>query len=157
MAPIWGILENRILWAAFAAWICAQLIKGFFDYLKGQKFTMPSLMMASGGMPSSHTAFTTALAISIGIHNGFSTSEFALALGLAFIVMYDASGVRQEAGKQAQHLNHLTKVLTQLLRGKSTEFNELFLKERLGHTWLQVFWGAILGMVIAILFPYVFG
>ena len=152
MAPIWGILENKILWAAFAAWIFAQLIKGFFDYLKGQKFTIPSLI-ASGGMPSSHTAFTTGLAVSIGLRNGFSTSEFALALGLAFIVMYDAAGVRHEAGKQAQQLNHIT----QVLRGESLKFNDMFLKERLGHTWVQVFWGTVLGIVVAVLFPYIFG
>ena len=98
-------------------------------------------------MPSSHAAFTTSLAAAIGLTIGFDSAEFALAFVLAFIVMYDAAGVRQNAGKQANILNMVIDYLKLTQNGEPYEQ----LKTLLGHTPFEVLGGAILGVVIAII------
>ena len=99
-------------------------------------------MTESGGMPSSHSAFVTAMAMSVGFSEGFGTPSFAMAFVLAFIVMYDASGVRRAAGEHAKIINDLQE---QLLEGAPT-----YLKELLGHTRIEVIVGSILGFIISL-------
>ena len=125
----------------------AQLLKTIIDCTLNHGFS-PERLVGSGGMPSSHSATVCALVVSSGICCGVSSSEFAVSFVLAAVVMYDAIGVRQETGKQAKLLNLILQ--QDLFKLKDQEFEEK-LKEFVGHTPLQVFAGAILGIVIALL------
>lgn len=106
-----------------------------------------SRFVGSGGMPSSHSSFVTGLATSIGIVSGFSSAEFSISAVLALIVMYDAAGVRRAAGEQAKILNQLVEELW----NQDFKSSEVHLKELLGHTPIQVFAGAVLGISIAMI------
>ena len=98
-------------------------------------------------MPSSHSAVTMCLAVMIGKSEGFESPIFALALILAIVVMYDAAGIRRAAGKQASLLNKIVNT-----PGLSTIQVQERLVEVLGHTPVQVFVGAIIGVVVGLIF-----
>ena len=102
----------------------------------------------SGGMPSSHSSFVVSLALMVGFTEGFGTVAFAITFTLAAIVMYDAAGVRRETGTQAVVLNTLIRDL--LIDGKPISDDKL--KELIGHTPLEVGAGALLGIIITVLF-----
>ena len=137
---------NQWLITALLGWFVAQLLKIPTTYILEKRWDI-SRFRGSCGMPSSHSAFTVSLAVSIGLTNGFNCPEFALAFVLAFIVMYDAAGIRQNAGKQANILNSVVEYL------KLTENGEPYkqLKTLLGHTPFEVVGGAILGVIIALI------
>ncbi|WP_020062118.1 divergent PAP2 family protein [Bacillus sp. 123MFChir2] len=134
------ILHNNPLMSAVIAWFLAQLAKVIMTLVKKREFDFAQFF-ASGGMPSSHSSTVTALAIAIGIEEGFSSSIFAIATIFAIIVMYDASGVRLAVSKQA-------KILNDFFHGRQTEYKKL--NELVGHTPYQVIVGALLGIVVAI-------
>ena len=138
--------ENEWLITALIGWFAAQLLKIPFT-LVTEKRLMVSRFFDSGGMPSSHSAFTSALAAGVGLTEGFDSVSFALAFVLAFVVMYDAAGVRWSAGEHAKILNRLTEHLRLTENGK--EFDRL--KTLLGHTPLEVICGAVLGIAIALI------
>lgn len=133
------LLTNTPFWVATFAWVLAQGIKIIITVFTEKKFEF-SMVYAAGGMPSSHSALVTALAISIGKYYGFNTPVFAISAGLGMIVMYDAAGVRRAAGKQAAAIN--------ILFSHNDMRLEEQLKEILGHTPMQVIAGAVLGMLI---------
>ncbi|MFZ5353552.1 MAG: divergent PAP2 family protein [Bacillota bacterium] len=137
------ILNNKVLFACFCAWLTAQLIKLILTMFVSKKFDAGRLV-GSGGMPSSHTAFVMALATSIGKIHGWDSSFFALSLCFAFVVMYDAAGVRRAAGYQAKILNI---IIDDLTHNKHLENEKL--KELIGHTPVEVVAGAILGILLA--------
>lgn len=139
-----NILNNQVLLVALIACLIAQLIKLLVELTKDRKFNLRTLV-TTGGMPSAHSALVTALATGVGQTMGWASPDFAIATIFAVIVMYDAAGVRQAAGKQARILNQIIDELFQ--EGK--EFNEDRLKELLGHTPFQVIVGSILGVVIS--------
>ncbi len=141
-----GLLANHILWASLTAWLIAQVLKLFTSYYRTNKVDFQRLVGA-GGMPSSHAALVVSLAMATGWNRGFDSVDFAIALVMAGVVMYDASGVRQAAGKQAKVLNKLLQDLQQ-----HHSIQEIRLKELLGHTPLEVIAGALLGTLIAWLF-----
>ena len=103
--------------------------------------------MVTGGMPSSHSATVTAVAVMTGLRCGWDSPIFAIAAILALIVMHDAMGVRQETGKQAKVINSMVEIINSFGRGELTP--EETLKEFVGHTRRQVVVGAVLGGVIA--------
>lgn len=127
----------------------AQWFKTIRLAYKSRSFNI-SMLLASGGMPSSHSSTVTALATSAGLVAGFSSVEFAIACCVAIVVMYDAAGVRRAAGKQAKILNQLI----QSVFSPEHNFSKEKLKEFLGHTPKEVFAGATLGIVIAILLHF---
>ena len=139
---------NTMFWAAVLSWFAAQLLKTLIHLFLTKKFTAERLV-GSGGMPSSHSATVCALATAAGIEYGSGSFQFAISAILAIIVMYDARGVRREAGLQAQVLNEMIAFFQNM--GKSVSYEEK-LKELIGHTPLQVTAGAILGILIAILY-----
>jgi uncharacterized protein len=139
------ILDNRVLLVAILACLMAQGLKLAVELIKNGKVTLRHLVTA-GGMPSAHSALVGALATAIGETAGWSSSEFAIACLFAVIVMYDAAGIRQAAGKQARILNQM---IDEFFREK--EFPEERLKELLGHTPFQVFVGLALGISISLL------
>jgi uncharacterized protein len=134
------ILDNRILLVAIAACLIAQVLKLIIDLIQNGKFSV-KVLTTTGGMPSAHSALVTALAAGVG-------AEFAIATIFAIVVMYDAAGVRQAAGKQARILNQMVDELF----SEDHKFNEEKLKELLGHTPVQVIAGSVLGIVISLLF-----
>lgn len=146
MSALIKIFINYPLCCAVVSWIVAQVLKSVIWIIQKRRFSFISLV-ASGGMPSSHSATVCALATATGRLKGFDSVEFAISFILAFIVMYDAAGVRRSAGEQAKILNRM---MEDIERGE-TENMPKRLKELIGHTPLQVFAGAVLGIMIAIL------
>ena len=143
-----SLLHNFPLICAGTGWIAAQIIKVFTGIFKLRKFSITALLFGNGGMPSSHSASVTALAIACGLTFGFDSGFFAIAIMFAIIVMGDAAGVRRETGEQAKILNLITKDLFK--HASPTEVNQN-LKELVGHTPLQVVIGSALGFVIPFL------
>jgi uncharacterized protein len=137
------ILDNRILLVAIAACLIAQVLKLIIDTIQNGKVST-KVLTTTGGMPSAHSALVTALATGVGQSLGWKSAEFAIAAIFAIIVMYDAAGVRQAAGKQARILNQMVDELF----SEDHKFNEEKLKELLGHTPVQVIAGSILGIAI---------
>jgi acid phosphatase family membrane protein YuiD len=146
MSALMKVFSNYPLWCAAVSWIIAQILKTVIWVIQKRRFSFISLV-ASGGMPSSHSATVCALATATGRLNGLDSVNFAISFILAFIVMYDAAGVRRSAGEQAKILN---RIMEDIERGE-TENMPRRLKELIGHTPLQVFAGAVLGIMIAIL------
>ena len=136
------IFNNQILWISIFACFLAQLIKVF----TGEKRIDFSRIFMSGGMPSSHSSFVTSLSTLVGMNRGFDSVEFAICVVFALIVMYDASGVRRAVGKQAAILN---RIVEDLQNRKHIEHETL--KELVGHTPKEVIFGAILGILVAII------
>lgn len=137
------IIRNRILLTTLSAWIIAQFMKVCIGVFRQKKFDFRWLI-GTGGMPSSHASGAGCLAASVGLKCGFSSVDFALAASFALVVMFDAQGVRRATGKQARILNKITEDI--YWQGK---FNENRLRELIGHTPIEVFAGALLGVTIA--------
>uniref|UniRef100_A0ACD5H0P4 Divergent PAP2 family protein n=1 Tax=Desertifilum tharense IPPAS B-1220 TaxID=1781255 RepID=A0ACD5H0P4_9CYAN len=146
------ILNNRVLLVALSACLIAQALKLVVELVKNQKVNLRSLV-TTGGMPSAHSALVTSLATGVGQTKGWGSPEFALATVFAIIVMYDAAGVRQAAGKQARILNQ---IIDELFHEKY-EFAEERLKELLGHTPFQVIVGLMLGIVVSVGYGQIYG
>ena len=132
----------EILFVGFSVVIIAQILK-FFSHWMVKRIADFRMFTTTGGMPSSHAAGVMGLSTSVGLIRGFSSIEFAIAFGFALIVMYDAAGVRRAAGKQAACLN---KIIMDVYKQELKEAGGK-LKELLGHTPLQVFVGALFGIV----------
>lgn len=137
--------NNTVFGACFVSWFVAQLIKVVLTFVFEKRVDV-TRFVGSGGMPSSHSSFVTSLATGVGIEYGFDSSVFALALVFALIVMYDAAGVRRAVGKQAKIINAMVE---DLQAHKPNVVTEKRLKELVGHTPVEVFFGAILGIVVA--------
>lgn len=141
------ILNNEILISAVVGWFVAQVLKTLIDFGLNKSFS-PERLVGSGGMPSSHSSTMCALTTSAGMVYGVESFQFAVCFVMSMIVMYDAVGVRQETGKQAKLLNMIME--HDLFKMNTEEFQEQ-LKEFVGHTPLQVFAGAVLGILLAVL------
>jgi len=141
------IFSNRILMCALVSWFTAQVLKVPLYWLVEHKLDWRRVF-ESGGMPSSHSSFVVSLALMVGFCEGFGTTAFAITFTLAAIVMYDAAGVRRETGTQAVVLNTLIRDL--LIDGKPISDDKL--KELIGHTPLEVFAGALLGVIMTAIF-----
>ena len=144
MEEVLKIFSNKYIIAPLVLWFFIQTFKVIWDLVATRKFNFKRILGA-GGMPSSHSAVVTSLAVLIGRNEGFDSPIFALALIFAFVVMYDAAGIRRAAGKQAQLLNKI--VNTPGLSGVQVQEK---LVEVLGHTPIQVFVGALLGTIMGI-------
>ncbi len=144
MQDFGDILDNSVLLVAVVACLSAQASKLVIELFKNRKVNL-RVLVTTGGMPSAHSALVTSLATGVGQTSGWASPEFAIATIFAIIVMYDAAGVRQAAGKQARILNQM---IDELFR-EHHEFNEDRLKELLGHTPFQVIVGSILGVTIS--------
>ena len=130
------------------------ILQSFFSCVQGSKPQWARLVQ-TGGMPSSHASTVVSLVTGVFLLKGFSSIEFAISMVFAGIVLYDATGVRQQAGKHARALNTLIDAIE---HHEGIEIiNEKF-KELLGHTPVEVFWGSVLGIVIGLLFKgYILG
>ena len=142
-----GILfGNRILDVVFVAWFCAQFYKVLSTLLFEGRFDI-TRFWDTGGMPSSHSATVTSMATSVGLIEGINSTSFAMAIIFSSVVMYDAAGIRQAAGKQAGVLNNLIEKLAHKIEEK---LHDERLKELLGHTPFEVVIGGTLGVLAAL-------
>ena len=139
------ITQFKYLYTPFLLWFCIQLFKVIWDLITTKQFNFKRIMGA-GGMPSSHSAVVTSIATLIGKYEGINNPIFALSVVFAFVVMYDAAGIRRAAGKQARLLNKIvnTPGLTNLQVQEK-------LVEVLGHTPMQVIVGAIIGIIAGLI------
>ena len=142
MGGIFGAFGNKYIEVPILLWFVIQSFKVAWDLITVKKFNFKRILGA-GGMPSSHSAVVTSLATLIGRNEGFDTPIFALSFIFACIVMYDAAGIRRAAGKQAQLLNKI--INTPGLSGLQVQEK---LVEVLGHTPIQVFVGALIGILV---------
>ena len=139
------IVEYKYIVVPFCVWFFIQLFKLITEIIKTKKFNFKKIMQA-GGMPSSHTAVVVSLTTMVGKSEGITSPIFGVSLIFAFIVMYDAAGVRRAAGKQAELLNKI--VNTPGLTGVQVSEK---LVEVLGHTPVQVFVGALIGIIVGLI------
>ncbi len=139
------IFGNRILDIVVVSLVIAQTFKVIFYLFKEKKLNFRKYL-DTGSMPSSHSASVSSLAASVGILEGINSVFFAISLVLAFVVMYDATGVRRAVGKQAFVLN---KIVENIHKKESLALLEGNLKELIGHTPLEVLAGAVLGVAVA--------
>ena len=141
MSEFFVFFNNSVLFWSLLSCLLAQFFKIIFNLLSTGKIRF-GIIFETGGMPSSHSALITGATSGVGLELGFDSPIFALAVAVALIIMYDASGVRKSAGIQAAEINKLSK--------KVDPKSELLLKETLGHTKIEVMVGSLLGPLITL-------
>lgn len=152
-----SFLQNAPIWLSLFSIFFAQFVKVPIHFIVSKKLNW-GLLTSTGGMPSSHSAAVTSLAIAVGYEAGFDSPTFAVAIMFAIIVMYDASGVRYQAGKHALIINQMRRDFKQFLHDikQWPEMNEEEkteeLKTLLGHKPSEVLMGAITGICISVIF-----
>ncbi len=137
-------LQNPVLIAAISAWGIAQIIKLPLEFIRTRSWDW-SILLRTGGMPSSHSALITAAAHGAGLASGFDSPVFAMAVAIAMIVIYDATGIRRQAGRHASIINAIVK---DLMEGHPLR-QERLLREVLGHSPMEAFSGVLLGLVVS--------
>ena len=146
MGILGEIFKNKYIVVPLLLWFFIQIFKVIYDLITTKKFNFKRILGA-GGMPSSHSAVVTSLATMVGKSEGLNSPMFGIATIFAFIVMYDATGVRRAAGKQAKILNKIVNT-----PGLTKEQVSEKLVETLGHTPVQVFVGAAIGIISGLMF-----
>jgi acid phosphatase family membrane protein YuiD len=139
------IFQNHVLLTGLFGWLLAQALKIPLDLFQTRHWNW-ALFFAAGGMPSSHSALVTSTAMAVGLHYGFDNPLFGVATALAMVVVYDATGIRRQAGMQAQKINILVE---ELLSGHP--ISEEHLREALGHTPLEALGGVLLGLALSLI------
>ncbi|MBQ8372265.1 MAG: divergent PAP2 family protein [Clostridia bacterium] len=146
-----AIFNNSVLWPCIFSWMVAQVIKIIINLIVQKKFDI-SRLWGDGGMPSGHSATVAALATICGWGYGFSNALFGVAMILMIIVTHDAVGVRREAGKHAVSIKLIAETINHLINDKDDEIRTEKLKELVGHTPLQVFFGCLVGVLVTIVY-----
>ncbi len=148
LAGIWQQLsQNQVAICAFLAWITAEIMKYIIDGFRRKRWHI-RYFFSSGGMPSSHSAAAIAVTMGVGFHDGFNTSLFVVSGVFAMIVMYDAAGVRRETGRQGSVLNELMDWLATW--NSNSPLEDVDMKERVGHSPLEVMAGFLWGLIWAL-------
>jgi acid phosphatase family membrane protein YuiD len=143
------LLSNKVLITIFVAWLLAGAVKIPIDFFYSHEWNW-GLLFSSGGMPSQHSALVTSNMLAVGLYAGFDTATFAVAFTLMIVVLYDAAGVRRQAGLQAQKINQ---IVTEFFAGHP--ISEEQLKEVLGHTPREVIAGSGFGLFITMLIWFI--
>lgn len=136
--------SNQMFFTVLIAWLVAQTIKVAIGVAAEKRFNF-RWFVGSGGMPSSHAATVSSLTTAVGLTYGFASPFFTIVFFLAFIIMFDAQGVRRQSGHQAEALNQ---IIEDIYLNKGIQQERL--KELLGHTPIQVFIGAAIGILVAL-------
>lgn len=150
---ILDIITNKVLMIPICTWVIAQTIKMFVAVIKGEGLDL-SYLVSSGGMPSAHSAMVSALAVSVGMVQGFGSTYFAISVIFASVVIYDSAGVRQSVSQQSVVLNRIVHEL-RLRQSRAVIGAEL--RELVGHTQFQVIVGVLLGVGVAWLWLFLAG
>ena len=136
------MFKNPVLLSAVIAWVLAQALKVPLEYFRTRKWNW-ALLLSSGGMPSSHSSLMTGATYGAGLFIGFDSAVFAIVFAITMIVVYDATGVRRQAGFHAEKINML---IGELLSGDLGAEKEL--REMLGHTPMEALGGILLGLIV---------
>ncbi len=145
---LYDMATNYCLVSAGTGWVVAQILKAITGIFKIKKFTVTEFFFGTGGMPSSHTAAVIGLLTACGVKYGLGSGYFAISFILAMIVIRDAMGMRRQVGEHAKALNLIFK---ELVESKDVEHTQKAFSELAGHTPLQVYAGAAVGLVVALL------
>jgi acid phosphatase family membrane protein YuiD len=151
--------SNGIFFTVISAWVISQLLKFLLGIIVEHKVSLERLI-GGGGMPSGHSATVVTLTILVGYYYGYSSALFAITAVLAVIVMYDATGVRRETGKQAVFIKEFASFFNDLgayFGAKGREIKTEKLKVLVGHTPFQVVCGALVGIVVSIAYILLWG
>lgn len=148
------LFSNHILLAAFIAWLLAQIVKVPLEFLRTRKWNW-ALLLSTGGMPSSHSALVSAVAHGVGLQAGFDSALFAICFVFTAIVVYDATGIRRQAGLHAELINAFIHDLAAGHPIKASQEKQL--KEILGHTPLEAISGIVWGVGFATGLWYLWG
>lgn len=154
------LLLNFPLWASLAAIFFAQFVKVPIQYIATRRVDW-SLLTSTGGMPSSHSAAVTALSTGVALESGMDSPVFAVSAIFAIITMFDATGVRRQAGEQAIVLNQLVSDFNRIIEDakdwpkKPDKEKRKELKELLGHKPIEVFFGGLTGILLTLLLHYI--
>lgn len=149
------IISNNVLIVPIIAWAISQTMKIFTNLIVVKELDIKRIL-ADGGMPSSHSATVISLAVMCGWTAGVGSALFALSLLFAIVVMRDAVGVRRETGKQAASIKELAEAVNKTFLSKDAEIRTENLKLLVGHTPLQVIFGALVGLSVSILYIVIF-
>ena len=152
MSIVMDFLNNYVLVCSLLSWAIAQVCKFVLNYVIDKQVNFERLSGA-GGMPSAHSATVTALTISCARFCGTGSTEFAIAVVLASVVIYDAMGVRHEAGEHAKIINQMLKKSSEEEDDDNEDPEIKELKEMLGHTPLEVVGGVLLGILVPLIIP----
>jgi hypothetical protein len=147
------LLKNEVLVIPLCAWAIAQVTKVLVAAAHGSRFDL-NFLVASGGMPSAHSAIVAALATTLAIQEGAGSVAFGISVIVALIVMYDATGVRQAVSEQSVVLN---RIVQEFRRHEPLVKIEADLRELVGHTPFQVYIGAALGIALALVWLFLAG
>lgn len=143
---------NPVGVSTLLGWFLGQALKVPVEYLRHKRWDW-TLLLSAGGMPSSHSALMTSVTASIGLNVGWGSPIFALALAVTAIIVYDATGVRRQAGFHAERINE---ILRELLHLKKLEEDQVsYLREIIGHTPGEAIAGVFFGIMIAILVQWI--
>lgn len=137
------LFYNYVLLSGLIAWTIAQTVKVPLEFFQTRHWNW-ALLFRAGGMPSSHSALVTGVAHAAGLFNGFDSAIFAIAATLAIVVVYDATGIRRQAGIHATVINAM---IDDLASGHPLKEEQL--REVLGHTPLEAVGGVLLGIAVA--------
>ncbi len=143
---VFDFFTNPVGVSTMLGWFLGQLLKVPIEYLRHKRWDW-TLLQSAGGMPSSHSALMTAVTTSIGLNAGWDSPIFALALAITGIVVYDATGVRRQAGFHAERINQIARELLHLKRLEESQIS--YLREIIGHTPGEAVAGVFLGALIA--------
>ena len=150
MSWLKDLLMNFPLVCTAAGWFFAQVCKVIVGVFKDKNYHIIALFVSTGGMPSAHTASVTALTVGCALSQGLNSAAFAVAAELTVVVRRDATGVRQEVGKQAKFLNDMKKKMD---TAEGEESKELL--ESVGHSSLEVFVGCAVGFVVPFIMAFI--
>jgi hypothetical protein len=146
--PFIDILNNPVFVSIIISSVMAQILKLPLEFLRTKKWDW-SLLLGTGGMPSSHSAVMTAAAAGVGHYVGFDTPLFGLAFAIAMVVVYDATNIRRQAGFHAQQINRIIKEIFEGKIKPAENFDEL--REVLGHSPIEAVGGIILGILVSVI------
>lgn len=138
-------LQNSTYWSAIAAWTVAQIAKVLCNLATARRAGDGYWLFRMGGMPSSHSATVCSLATSLAWHHGCSSPIFGFSAAFAILIMFDASTVRRATGMQARVLNE---IVDDLFKDKRVSPQKVI--ELIGHTRIEVFFGMLLGITVAL-------
>lgn len=150
------LFTNGLFIVPLGSWVFSQIVKVIINLFVERRFVFERLF-GDGGMPSGHSATVSGLMFTSGWCYGFGSPIFAICAILAVIVMHDATGVRREAGKQATTIKQLTEAINGFITEKDQQVKAEKLKELVGHTPLQVFFGVVIGIIATVLYCLIGG
>lgn len=135
-------MDITYLTTPFLAWLIAGGLKFGINSIKAKKLAFK--LIGYGGLPSNHSAIVSSTATLIALKEGLNQPAFGVAITLAFIVILDASSLRKQVGKHAVAINKINEVLID-----DDAENKSLLRERIGHSLLEIFCGILVGMLVA--------